>query len=199
MISGNKQVIVCKSFSDDNRKVAVSSSKRSVKFDDPRAGFGYCFLKHPKIENNQLLQWTIRVPKFVCGNLGMVIIRQYIIFDFLKITFQRYWYILDIISINPIKEHYWREDEYDQSIIVYFLGLEEVYGGSDPGRTVKQIEEDDDGLYPGGDFKMELDLSAKTFVMELDGERTTIDSNLGDYEFSPFVILDDESPEINLL
>ena len=46
---------------------------------------------------------------------------------------------------------------------------------------------------------MELDLSTKTFVMELDGERIMIDSNLGDYEFSPFVLLCGESPEINLL
>ena len=94
MISGNKQIIVCKSFSDDNEDVAVSSCKRSVKFDHPDGGYGYCFLKHPKIEKNQLLQWTIRVPKFAsCALPGMVIIREYIIFDFLNITFQRYWYI----------------------------------------------------------------------------------------------------------
>ena len=46
---------------------------------------------------------------------------------------------------------------------------------------------------------MELDLSAKTLFMELDGERIIIDSNLGDYEYSPIVILCDEAPEINLL
>ena len=94
MISGNKQIIVCQSFSDDNDDVAVSSCKRSVKFDHPDGGKGYCFLKHPKIEKNQLLQWTIRVPNFDGGSqIGMVIIREYIIFDFLNITFQRYWYI----------------------------------------------------------------------------------------------------------
>ena len=89
--------------------------------------------------------------------------------------------------------------EYDQSFIVYRLWNGKVYGGSDPGRTVKQVERDSDDLYPGGDFKMELDLSAKTFVMELDGERIILDSNLGDYEFSPIVILCEVSPEINLL
>ena len=46
---------------------------------------------------------------------------------------------------------------------------------------------------------MELDLSAKTFVMELDGERIIIDSNLGDYEFSPIVILSPNSPQLTLL
>ena len=78
MISGNKQIIVCESFSDDNKYVAVSSCKRSVKFDYPDfslGGVGYCFLNHQKIDNNKLLQWTIRVPKFKGGLLGMVIIR----------------------------------------------------------------------------------------------------------------------------
>ena len=46
---------------------------------------------------------------------------------------------------------------------------------------------------------MELDLSSKTFVMELDGERIMIDPNLGDYEFSPIVTMGSKSPEINLL
>ena len=95
---------------------------------------------------------------------------------------------------------YYEEKEYDQSIIVYRLDNGEVYGGSDPGRTVKLVDErDSDGLYPGGDFKMELDLSAKTFAMELDAKRIIIDSNVGDYEFSPIVILSSTSPEINLL
>ena len=77
MISGNKQIIVCKSFSDDNKNVIVSSCKRSVcDLYEKESGMGYCFLKHSKIEKNQLLKWTIRVPKFKGGSfLGMVIIR----------------------------------------------------------------------------------------------------------------------------
>ena len=47
----------------------------------------------------------------------------------------------------------------------------EVLGGSDPKRTVK---EDSDGFYPGGDFAMELDLTNRTFVMEVSGERIII-------------------------
>ena len=62
----------------------------------------------------------------------------------------------------------------------------EVYGGSMP-RTVKKIETDSWGEYPGGDFKFELDLSKRNFVMELDGEEVIIDSNLGDFEYSPIV------------
>ena len=84
----------------------------------------------------------------------------------------------------------------DESIITYHVDEGKVYGGSDPDRTVKQVEEDSDDYNPGGDYKMELDLSAKTFVMELDGERITIDSNIGDYDYSPIVILGKTSPEL---
>ena len=81
----------------------------------------------------------------------------------------------------------------DQGIIVYSLGSPclwngKVYGGSDPGRTVKQVQEDSDGYYPGGDFTMELDLSNRTLVMEVDNEKITIDDNIGDFEYSPIVI-----------
>ena len=96
-------------------------------------------------------------------------------------------------------EEWYAEKEYDQSIIVYSLWKGKVYGGSDTDRTVKQVERDSDYYIPGGDYKMELDLSAKNFVMELEGERITIDSNIGDYEFSPIVILDHRSPELTLL
>jgi len=44
-----------------------------------------------------------------------------------------------------------------------------------------------------------MDLSAKTFAMELDGERIILDSNLGDFTLSPIVILDSKAPEITLL
>ena len=66
-----KQTIVCDSFSDDNKIVIVSSCKRSIK--GHKSGYGYCFLNHPKIANNQILRWTLRVPRFY-GFIGMVII-----------------------------------------------------------------------------------------------------------------------------
>ena len=65
----------------------------------------------------------------------------------------------------------------------------EVYGGSDPGRTVKEVKRDSDGYIPGSDFTMELDLSNRTFVMEVSGERIIIDGNLGDFQYSPIVVL----------
>ena len=84
MISGNKQVIVCESFSDDktdSRNIAVSSCKRIVKHSRPENGTtGYCFLKHPRIENYQSLQWTLRIPNFKYCTLGMVIILEYIVY-----------------------------------------------------------------------------------------------------------------------
>ena len=85
-----KQTIICQTFSDDNYKVAVSKDKRSVKGNGD--GLGYCFLNHEKIKKNQTLKWSLRVPKSNWG-LGMVFILELIIFDFLKITFQRNWYI----------------------------------------------------------------------------------------------------------
>ena len=51
----------------------------------------------------------------------------------------------------------------DQSIIAYGVRYGEVFGGSDPKGTVKQVEKDSDGYYPGGDFTMELDLSNGDF------------------------------------
>ena len=70
----SKQTIVCDSFSDDNKNVTVSSCKRRAK----NSGFGRsdCFLDHPKIEKNQILQWSLRVPKFKSGLIGMVIILE---------------------------------------------------------------------------------------------------------------------------
>ena len=87
----------------------------------------------------------------------------------------------------------------DQSIIVYDVEGGEVYGGSDPKRTVKQIQRDSDGNHPGGDYTMELDLSNRTLVMEVDNQKIIIDGNIGDFDYSPIVILDDEAPEITLL
>ena len=80
-IIGNKQTIVCDRFSDDNYQVTVSKLKQgffkskvwSVKTNG--AVYGYCFLKHPKIQKNQILKWTLRVPKSY-GLIGMVIILE---------------------------------------------------------------------------------------------------------------------------
>ena len=57
----SKQTIICDSFSDDNYKVTVSNGKRSVKRNS--AGWGYCFLNHEKIKKDQILKWSLRVPK----------------------------------------------------------------------------------------------------------------------------------------
>lgn len=72
-----KQSIVCNSFSDDNEGVTVSSCKRSVKV---KTGsdwdtWGYCFLNHPKLKKNQILKWTVRVPKYQYS-IGMVIVLE---------------------------------------------------------------------------------------------------------------------------
>ena len=75
----SKQTIICDSFSNDNYDATVSSCKRRVEVDDYT--YGYCFLDHPRIEKNQVLKWTIRVPKFKDGRIGMVIILDLIIFD----------------------------------------------------------------------------------------------------------------------
>lgn len=65
-----KETIVCESFSDTNKNVTVSSCKRSVK----SSAFGYCFINHPPIGKNQILKWSLRVPKFGNGIIGIVII-----------------------------------------------------------------------------------------------------------------------------
>ena len=84
----SKKVIVCQSFSDDNEDVDLSSCRRILKYTDKKDyGVGYCFLNHPKIEKDQVLQWTVRVPKFYWrSSIGMVT-NEYKNFDFLNITF----------------------------------------------------------------------------------------------------------------
>ena len=68
-----------------------------------------------------------------------------------------------------------------------------MYGGSNinlSGRSVRpRMAADGDLFYIGGDFKMEFDYGKKTLSMETDGEKVTIDSNIGDFQFSPIVIL----------
>ena len=90
-------------------------------------------------------------------------------------------------------------DKLDQSIIIYSVWSGKVYGGSDPNRTVKQVEEDSNGFYPGADFIMELDLSNRSLFMEVDNEKIIIDDNLGDFDYSPIVILSRYAPEVTLL
>ena len=85
----NRRVIVCQSFSDDNEDVDVSSCRRIIKFTDKEEyGVGYCFLNHPKIEKDQVLQWTVCVPKFhKWSDIGMVITNEYKNFNIFDITF----------------------------------------------------------------------------------------------------------------
>ena len=61
---------VCESFSETKKNVIVSSCKRSVK----SSAYGYCFINHPPIGKNQILKWSLRVPKFGNGIIGIVII-----------------------------------------------------------------------------------------------------------------------------
>ena len=72
-----------------------------------------------------------------------------------------------------------------QSIIVYSVWFGNVYGGSDPGRTVKKVQKHSDGYVPGADYTMELDLSNRSLVMEVDNEKITLDGNIGDFQYSP--------------
>ena len=91
-----KQTIICQSFSDDNTygsTLTVSPCKRSLISREGYGDIGCCFINHPKIQKNQILKWSLRVPKFKIQTIGMVTILELIIFDFLKITFQRHWYI----------------------------------------------------------------------------------------------------------
>ena len=74
---------------------------------------------------------------------------------------------------------------YDQRIIVYFLDDGNVYGGSGSKRNVIQAED----CKLGGDYTMELDLSNRTFVMEINREKIILDGEIGDFQYSPIVIL----------
>ena len=65
-----KETIICQTFSDDNKNITVSNGKRSVKGNV--WDYGYCFLKHEKIKKDQILKWSLRVPKHF-DTIGMVI------------------------------------------------------------------------------------------------------------------------------
>ena len=88
-ITENKRIEICDSFSEDNVNLIVSSCKRSIR---SKGRTGYCFLSHPNIDKNQILRWTLRVPRHQTS-IGIVIILKNILFEFLKITFKRYWNI----------------------------------------------------------------------------------------------------------
>ena len=79
--------------------------------------------------------------------------------------------------------------KFDQSIIIYSVGSGKVYGGSDPKRTVKQVQKDSNNYLPGGDFTIELDLLNRSLVMEVDNQKILLDGNIGDFDYSPIVIL----------
>ena len=81
------------------------------------------------------------------------------------------------------------ERKYDQRIIAYFLDDGYVYGGSGTKRNVIQVERDFLGYVSGGDYNMELDLSNRSFVMEIDKEKIILDGEIGDFQYSPIVIL----------
>ena len=122
-INKNKQTIYCDSFSDDNQNVEILclcwgscacfnichcydhcncfNSKRSVRVENPHNP-GYCFLNHPKIEENQILKWCLEIPKLysfvgrviiLCSIVDLIKIFIRSLLDFLEITLQRYWYI----------------------------------------------------------------------------------------------------------
>ena len=67
-----KQIIVCRSFSDDNTSVDISSCKRAVRHNDDD-WWGYCFLDHPEMDKNQILKWSLRIPKILKASLGAYI------------------------------------------------------------------------------------------------------------------------------
>ena len=73
-LTQSKQTINCDSFSDDNYNVTVSSCKQSVK--GKLGDYGYCFLNNPKWQKNQILKWSLRVPKHNYGRIGMFIIPE---------------------------------------------------------------------------------------------------------------------------
>ena len=89
-------------------------------------------------------------------------------------------------------------DKLDQSIIIYDVYTGKVFGGCDPKRTVRQVQRDSD-KYFGVDFTMELDLTKRSLVMEVDNQKILLDDNLGDFEYSPIVILGSLAPKVTLL
>ena len=98
-----------------------------------------------------------------------------------------------------MKEWNYNWSKLDQSIIIYDVYYGKVDGGSDPQRTVKQVQLDSNRYFPGGDFIMELDLSNRSLIMEVDNQKILLDGNLGHFEYSPIVILGNSAPKVTLL
>ena len=86
----------------------------------------------------------------------------------------------------------------DQSIIVYRVQCGDVFGGSEPRRIVKQVQ-DFNGYVPGGIYTIELDLLNRSLVMWINNKKIILDGKIGDFQFSPIVILYPGAPEITLL
>ena len=85
-------------------------------------------------------------------------------------------------------------------MIVYEVWSGKVFGGSNPRRTVKQVQKDSIRHFTGGDVTMELDLSNRSFIMEADNKKIVVDCNIGDFDYSPIVIFADYGePEVTLL
>ena len=68
-----KQTVICQTFSNQNLNVTLSSNMRVLK---KNGGYSYCFLNHPRIKNNEILQWTLSVPNFLDGKIGTIIILE---------------------------------------------------------------------------------------------------------------------------
>ena len=101
--------------------------------------------------------------------------------------------------MNPLIVGWKNQFEYDGSIVVYRVFSGQVFGGSNHKKTVFDVAKDPDRFHPGGDFKMELDLSKRSFTVETNGHKIIIDDNLGDLEYSPIVILSSAAPQVTLL
>ena len=73
-------------------------------------------------------------------------------------------------------DEYWRA-KLDNSIIIYDVGSGKVLGGPEHGIIVKKNNKN--GWHvPGGDFTLELDLSNRSLVMEVDNEKIVINGKL---------------------
>ena len=78
-IAENKKIIICDSFLEDNLAVNVTNCKRCIQnvYHYP----GYCFLGYPNIEKNQILRWTLRIPKHEHNVWNIIFIGTVIILE----------------------------------------------------------------------------------------------------------------------
>ena len=94
----------------------------------------------------------------------------------------------------------WKTENWrlDRSTIVYSVESGSVYGGSTPGRTVKKVNRDSNGYIPGCEITMELDLSHRTLIMWINNDQIILDGNIGDFQYSPIIILNRNSSKVTL-